>query len=134
MIHKFRRLLINIGKVLPFVACFLACLNYAETSFSLATSDLIVWDGIIIPNTPISFAIGNYFEYNFQLLFVLVVISIAIETCVYNKLACIYLTINLLEKSYFVYELEPMTIYIICAANIIVSSYLTFKGLKILWK
>lgn len=132
MINKIRKLLIHIGKVLPFVVCFLMCFNYLETAFALATSDYLHYDGVVILNTPISFFIGQYFEYNLQMLSVLVIISIAIETCVYNKLACGYLGINLAEKSYFDFELEPTYIYILCLANIIVAGYLTCKGIKIL--
>ena len=134
MINRFRRLLIQVGKVLPFAACFLVVINFTETVFALATNDFLMYDGIVIPNTRISFFIGHYFEYNLQMLVVLFVISIAIETCIYNKLACGYLGVNLAEKSYFDFELEPTTIYIICLANIIVAGYLTFKGIKILLK
>lgn len=134
MINKFRKFLIRIGKVLPFIVCFLVCFNYVETAFAVTTSDLIMYDDVVIPNTRISFFIGHYFEYNLQMLFVLVILSIAIQTCFFNKLACLYLGINLLEKSYFDFELEPTTIYIICLANIIVAGYLTDKGIKILLK
>ena len=134
MINRFRRLLIQVGKVLPFVVCFLVVINFTETIFALATNDFLTYDGIVIPNTRISFFIGHYFEYNLQMLVVLCIISIAIETCIFNKLACAYLGINLAEKSYFDFELEPTTIYIICLANIIVAGYLTFKGIKILLK
>ena len=132
MVTNVRKLLIKIGKVLPFIVCFIAFINFMEMAFATATSDFLVYDGIIIPNTPISFFIGQYFEYNLQTLAVLVIISIAIETCIYNKLACGYLGANLAEKSYFDFELEPTTIYIICLANIIVAGYLTYKGIKIL--
>ena len=133
MVTKIRKLLIKVGKVLPFVICSITCLNFIETAFATATSDFLVYDGIVIPNTPISFFIGQYFEYNVQMLAVLIIISIAIETCIYNKLACGYLGVNLAEKSYFDFELEPTTIYIICLANIIVAGYLTYKGTKILF-
>ena len=134
MINRFRRLLIQVGKVLPFTVCFLVVINFTETVFALATNDFLMYDGIVIPNTRISFFIGHYFEYNLQMLVVLCIISIAIETCVYNKLACGYLGVNLAEKSYFDFELEPTYIYIICLANIIVAGYLTLKGLRILIK
>jgi hypothetical protein len=134
MINRFRRLLIQIGKVLPFVVCALVAINYTETAFALATNDFLMYDGIVIPNTRISFFIGHYFEYNIQMLVVLVILSIAISTCIYNKLACAYLGINLAEKSYFDFELEITTIYIICLANIIVAGYLTYKGIYLLTK
>lgn len=131
MINKFRKLLIRIGKILPFVICFLVCFNYTETAFALVTNDLLWYDGIVIPNTPISFVIGNYFEYNIQMLVVLCIISVAIETCIYNKLACLYLGVNLLEKSYFDFELDIWQIYIISLLNLIISAYFTYKGLSI---
>lgn len=134
MVTKVRKLLIRIGKVLPFVVCLIACVNFIEMAFAVATSDFLIYDGIVIPNTPISFFVGQYFEYNLQMLVVLVIISIAIETCIYNKLACGYLGVNLAEKSYFDFELEPTTIYIICLANIIVAGYLTYKGIYLLTK
>jgi len=132
MINRFRRLLIQVGKVLPFAVCFLVVINYTETAFALATNDFLMYDGIVIPNTRISFFIGHYFEYNLQMLVVLCIISIAIETCYWNKLACFYLGINLAEKSYFDFEIEPTTIYLICLANIIVAGYLTYRGLRII--
>ena len=132
MIHKARVWLVRLGKVLPFVICFIVMLSYSETAFNLATNDLFSWCGIVIPSKPISWFISGYFEYNLQMIIVLVILSIAIETCIYNKLACLYLGINLLEKSYFDFELEPTYIYIICLANIIVAGYLTVKGIKII--
>ena len=133
MINKFRRLLIRVGKILPFIVCLLILLQYAETAFALLLSDFLVYDDMVIPNTPISFFIGRYFEYNLQMFVVLCIISIAIETCLTNKACCVYLGVNLYEKSYFAnVELYTEYIYAICAANIIVSAYFTHKGVKIL--
>ena len=132
MINQARRLLINIGKMLPFVVCFLVLLNYAESLYAMMTEDYLSYDGFIILNTPIAFYIGSNFEYNIQMLVVLCVISVAIETCIYNKLACLYLGVNLFEKSYFDFELEPYQIYVIIAVNIIASGFFVYKGVKIL--
>ena len=132
MINQARRLLINIGKMLPFVVCFLVLLNYAESLYAMMTEDYLSYDGFIILNTPIAFYIGSHFEYNIQMLVVLCVISVAIETCIYNKLACLYLGVNLFEKSYFDFELEPYQIYVIIAVNIIASGFFVYKGVKIL--
>lgn len=134
MINAFRRLLIRVGKVLPFMVCLLVCFCYAESLYALITDDYLLYDGVVILNAKTSFFIGSYFEYNLQMLVVLCIVSIAIQTCFYNKLACLYLGVNLLEKSYFDFELEPTTIYIICLANIAVAGYLTYNGIKILLK
>ena len=135
MINKFRRLLIRVGKILPFIVCLLILLQYAETAFALLLSDFLVYDDMVIPNTPISFFIGRYFEYNLQMFVVLCIISIAIETCLANKACCVYLGVNLYEKFYFAnVELYTEYIYAICAANIIVSAYFTYKGISIFLK
>ncbi len=131
MINEFRKLLVRIGKILPFVVCFLVCIHYAETAFALATSDFVVYDGNIIPNTRLSFLVGHYFEYNIQTLVVLVVLSISIRTCIYNKLACVYLGVNLLEKWHFDFEMHPNDIICVCLANVMTSAYLVYKGAKI---
>lgn len=131
MIVWFRKLLIRLGKVLPFVVCALALVNYTETAFALATNDFLSMGGIVIPNTQLSFIVWLYFEYNLQMLLVLAIISIAVETCIYNKMACAYLGINLYEKSLFDFELEPTYIYMICIVNIIIAAWLVYKGVKI---
>lgn len=134
VLYQARIALIRIGKVLPFVVCAIVMLSYAETAFALATSAFVEWDGYVVPYKPITWLIGLYFEYNLQTLVVLCVLSIAIRTCIYNKLACAYLGVNLLEKWYFDFELDIICIYIICLANIIVAGYLTYKGIIIILK
>ena len=135
MINKFRRLLIRVGKILPFIVCLLILLQYAETAFALLLSDFLVYDDMVIPNTPISFFIGRYFEYNLQMFVVLCIISIAIETCLANKACCVYLGVNLYEKSYFAnVELYTEYIYVICIANILICGFFCYKGISIFLK
>ena len=129
-----RRLLIRVGKVLPFLVCSLVLISYLENIYALYNENFLYYDGYYVLSKPISNYIGNIFEYNIQTLFVLTLISISIRTCIFNKLACGYLGINLWEKSYLDFELEPTTIYLICLANILVAGYLTLKGIKILLK
>lgn len=133
MTNRFRRLLIRIGKVLPFLLCFFAFINYSETLIALATGDYLAYDGMVIPNTRISFLVGKYFEYDLSMLIVLIVVSISVDTCLWNKAACLYLGANLYEKSFFetnVYDNEVY--YAVCAINIILALYLTLKGIRIL--
>ena len=133
MVNKVRRLLIQIGKSLPFLSCFLVFVSYAENLFALATNDFLYYDWYYIVNTPISFAIGLKFEYDLLMVVVAMILSIAIETCKWNKFALCYLTTNLFQKSYLAnIELDALVIYIICLVNILVAGYLTYKGIKIL--
>lgn len=131
-ITKTRVLLINIGKIAPFVVCGVVLCSYVEDIYALSTFDYIMFDNDVYLNKPISWFLGNYFTYDSATLAVLVIISFSVQTCVYNKLACLYMLVNLVEKSYFDFELEPTTIYIICVLNILVAGFLTWKGIKIL--
>ena len=132
IVYKARVLLINIGKILPFVLCGVIVISYTETMIALITQDFVEWNGYIITNNKISWFLGKYFEYDFVTLVALIILSTSVQTCIFNKLACGYLGINLLEKSYLDFELEPTYIYLICLANIIVAGYLTIKGISIL--
>lgn len=127
--------LIRTGKVLPFFICALVLVSYAESAFALATGDFLYYDDMVVPNKPVSWLIGSYFEYNIQMLVVLCIISVAIETCIWNKLACVYLGVNLLEKSWFASHEYEITIYIsVCVVNVLVCAWLCFKGLKIMFR
>lgn len=99
---------------------------------ALATHDFIDYNGTIILNTPISFAIGLYFEYDTLVCVLSFVLSIAIEACKWNLWAILYLFIHLAEKSYFDFELDIWQIYIISILNLVISAYFTYKGIKIM--
>lgn len=132
MITTFRRLLIQLGKTLPFVLCVAILVSYIETVFNLATSHFLYLDGVVIPNTPISFVVGQIFEYDLLVCCIMLTMSIAIEACKWNLWTTFYDFFHIAEKSYLDFELEITTIYIICIINIAISFYLTYKGIRIL--
>ena len=132
MIHLFMTLLIRVAKILPFVFCFILILSYCECIVSLCIGSFSNYESYSIPYKPISWAIAGIAEYGWNTLAILSILSIAVETCIWNKLSSLYLGINLFEKPYFDFELEPTAIYIICTLNIIVAGYLTYKGIRIL--
>lgn len=128
LIYRARTLLILLGKIMPFFFCAIVMLSFAETAVSLLSGHFVAWGDNIIPHKPISWLIAQYFEYTFSMWLVLCIISIAIETCIYNKAACAYLGFNLFEKSLFDFPMDTWLIYAVCALNIIIASYLTYKG------
>lgn len=133
VVYKTRVILVNMGKMLPFVLCGMILISYSETLFSLATNDFVEWCGYIIPNTPISWFVGSYFEYDWVTLLALLIMSIAVQTCFWNKLSLLYLFLQLKEKEYLSsIELYPEYIYAICIVNIIVAGYLTLRGINII--
>ena len=134
-LKRIRIFLINLAKSLPFIVCFFLLVSYLECAYAFVANDYVQWGNYLIPNKPITWTISDYCEYNFQMLFVLVVLSFAMRTCIYNKLACAYLAVNLLEKSHFAtHEYNNNTYYIVVAINIVVALYFTYKGINILTK
>lgn len=132
LVHRTRITLIRMGKVAPFFVCAIVLVSYFEDVISLSFKCYMQFDDGVYLSKPVSWFIAQYFKYDIMTVFILTVISIAIETCVYNKMTCVYLLLNLFEKSFFDFELEPTYIYIICIINIIIAGYLTWKGIKIL--
>ena len=134
MITAFRRLLTQVGKTLPFVLCGIVFISCLEMTFAVVTNDYLSYDNVVILNTPISFFIGRYFEYDILVCVISLITSIAIQACKWNLWATFYLFVHLAEKSYFDFELDVWKIYTIAIANLIVSGYFTYKGIRILTK
>ena len=132
---KARKLFITASKVVPFVMCAIICVSYTEIAFSLTCDNFLLMDGYIIPNVPFSWLMGRYFEYSYPLVIALLVIVYATSTCMWNKFACYYIGLALIEKEYFnSIELEIEYIYMVVFANIIVSALLVYKGIRIYTK
>ena len=135
MINKIRRLLIKFGKMLPFVLCFLVLVSYSESLYALYVGNILMYGNKATLYTHISYQIAKRFEYDLLTIFATTILSIAIETCCWNKLALLYLFIQLLEKSYFsTIELYPEYIYAICIANILICCFFCYKGITIFLK
>lgn len=129
--NKARKSLIRFGKLLPFALCFLICCCYIEILYSLTTQNYLHFSDCTIINTPINFYIAEHiFEYDWLVVGVALIISFAVEACLWNRLSICYAAVQLWLKSYIDFELEPTTIYIICIINIAISGYLTLQGIK----
>ena len=127
-----RRALIRFGKAQPFILCFVVCVAYIEVSYALFDENYLYFYDCTIVNTPINFYLAKIVEYDWFVVIVSLMISLAIEVCKWNLYATLFLIVQLIEKSYLTFELEPTYIYIICLANILVAGYLTYKGIRIL--
>ena len=134
MINRARRLLINFGKMIPFVLCFMVLISYTESLYALSTDNVMLYGDSAALYTPISFYIAKRFEYDWLTILATTILSISIETCYWNKLALFYLFIQLWEKTYFsTIELYPEYIYAIIAVNLLCSGFFVFKGITILF-
>lgn len=128
--YNARKILVNVGKIIPFFLCFITLISHVENIIAIYSCDYIVYAGEMVLNTPISFAIGNIFKYDFLLLAIITVLCIAIKTCIYNKLCVLYLLLLLCEKEYFIHTtVEIETACVVSIFNLIISICLTLTGL-----
>ena len=124
-------MLVNIGKALPFVVCFVVAICYMENIVALATQDYLAYNDGYILNTPISFAIGSVFKYDLTVVVVLATLAYAIKTCKWHKLCIGYLALQIVERN-AVQEicLPQEAVFTIAAANVSVCVFLIKKGIN----
>ena len=131
MIHSFRVLLIRLGKVSPFLITFIVFISYVESLLALMTNSLAEYNGEVVLYKPLSWSIASYFEYDMYVVALLTILAIAIETCIWNKLALLYLFIQLIEKGLLAHVmLDLWAYYIIVITNALISLVLTLKGIR----
>ena len=127
--------LIRFAKVFPFILCFIVLVSLSETLFALVLSDFVVFDGCVTPNTPFAWFIGEKYEIGIYSVLLAIFLSIAFETCVWNKASEIYLLVLLKQQTYFpTIELYIEYIYAICIANILICAFFCYKGITIFLK
>ena len=130
-----RVLLIESGKTIPFVLCLVVAVSYCEDLNALVTEDFVMYNGYLVLNKPVSWFIGRYIEYDMVTVLIIAVISVSVNTCVWNKVAVVYLIIQLGEKEMFqTVEMQTTCVCIVCVMNIITSGFLTMKGFRRLLK
>jgi hypothetical protein len=133
LVYKSRIGLIRFAKVFPFLLCFIVLISLSETLFALLLSDFVILDGSLTPNTPLAWFIADKYEFEIYSVLAAIFLSIAFETCVWNKASEIYLLALLKQQAYFpTIELYPEYIYAICIANILICGFFCYKGIKIL--
>ena len=135
LVYKSRIGLIRFAKVFPFLLCFIVLISLSETLFSLLISDFVILDGSLTPNTPLAWLIADKYEFEIYSVLAAIFLSIAFETCVWNKASEIYLLVLLKQQTYFpTIELYIEYIYAICIANILICAFFCYKGITIFLK
>ena len=135
LVYKSRIGLIRFAKVFPFLLCFIVLISLSETLFALLLSDFVILDGSLTPNTPFAWFIGEKYEIGIYSVLLAIFLSIAFETCVWNKASEIYLLVLLKHQTYFpTIELYIEYIYAICIANILICAFFCYKGITIFLK
>jgi len=135
LVYKSRIGLIRFAKVFPFLLCFIVLISLSETLFALVISNFVVFDGGITLNTPFAWFIGEKYEIGIYSVLLAIFLSIAFETCIWNKTSEVYLLVLLKQQTYFpTIELYIEYIYAICIANILICTFFCYKGITIFLK
>ena len=100
MVTLFRKLLIRVGKVIPFVFAFIVVISHIESIFAILNDDIILdLEGYYTYNVPISNYIGNIVYIDWFDVLLLYVLAVALEFCWRNMLAVHYLLLNLAVRT-----------------------------------
>lgn len=131
--HNARVVLINTGKILPFALCFVVFVSYIENILAILIGSMVLYGDNYILYKPVSHFIGQYFEYDLLSVFITLIISVAIETCKWNKLAILYLALHLAFKwSISDIEFSLTAVFLFSVVNAVISSFLVYKGVRML--
>ena len=96
MVTLFRKLLIRLGKNVPFVLAFILLVGYVETIHSIITNNTIVdAEENIIYNMPISFFIADIVYIDWLDVLLIWILCFALELCKYSFRCAYLITLNL---------------------------------------
>lgn len=130
----FRKLLIRIGKVIPFLLAFILLVNYLEIIYSIAYDVTIMdFNRYMIYTTPISNHIGDMVYIDWFDVLLIWILCYALELCKYTFRCAVYITLALclrfaLERFY----IENGIVIGICAFMALYGLYCAYGGLKVL--
>lgn len=100
MIFFFRRLLINTGKVIPFILAAVVCFGYGELWSAIQEKRMVVMtSSVSFYYTPCSDFIGQIVYIDMFDVLLLYILAVALQFCWRNMLAIHYLALNLAVRA-----------------------------------
>ena len=134
MVTLFRKLLIRVGKVIPFVFAFIVVISHIESIFAILNDDIILdLEGYYTYNVPISNYIGSIIYIDWFDVLLLYVLAVALEFCWRNMLAVHYLLLNLAVRTLVEhFYIESGIVVGIASFMALAGLYCVYGGIKIL--
>jgi len=134
MVTLFRKLLIRVGKVIPFVFAFIVVVSHIESVYAILNDDIILdLEGYYSYNVPISNYIGNIVYIDWFDVLLLYVLAVALEFCWRNMLAVHYLLLNLAVRTLVEYfYIESGIVVGLASFMALAGFYCVYGGIKIL--
>ena len=134
MVTLFRKLLIRVGKVIPFVFAFIVVISHIESIYAILNDDIILdLEGYYTYNVPISNYIGNIVYIDWFDVLLLYILAIALEFCWRNMLAVHYLLLNMAVRTLVEHVYVEGGIFVGLASFMALCGlYCVYGGIKIL--
>ena len=134
MVTLFRKLLIRVGKVIPFVFAFIVVISHIESIFAILNDDIVLdFEGYYTYNVPISNYIGNIVYIDWFDVLLLYVLAVALEFCWRNMLAVHYLLLNLAVRTLVEhFYIESGIVVGLASFMALAGLYCVYGGFKIL--
>jgi hypothetical protein len=128
-----RRGIIWIGKYAPFVIVAIVTLSNIEALYSLVTEQYAEYNGEIVYYKPISWFIGDYFKLSIAWVAALAVLSVGVESCVWNRACIVFLSLVLLQKDFFLeHTIDETYFAVVLIVNSTIGVLLVVKGFCII--
>lgn len=136
MITFFRKLLIRVGKIIPFVFAFIVMVSHIETAYAVLNDKIVIdMEGYYTYDVPISNYIGNIVYIDLFDVLLLYILGVALEFCWRNMLAVHYLLLNLAVRTLTEhFYIESGIVVWLAGFMALACSYCIYGGITILLK
>jgi hypothetical protein len=136
MILLFRRLLIRLGKLLPFLFVVILLVGELENLYAIYTDNVVEYEcGQYVYVTPISNFISEYIYIDFMIVLMLYVLCVALELCKYTFRCVHVLALNLfVRKDLETYIFDDSILMLFIYMMIILCVFALYGGLVLLYR
>lgn len=134
MVHLFRKLLIRIGKVIPFVLAFIVVLGYVEIIYAHGNNlTIMIDDEFETYYTPLSNFIGNIIYIDWFDVLLVWILCFALELCKYSFRCAYYLLLNMFVRAALEYfYLDNGIVVGLASFMALLGLYCVYGGIKVL--
>lgn len=134
MVHLFRKLLIRIGKVIPFVLAFIVVLGYVEIIYAHGNNlTVMIDDEFETYYTPLSNFIGNIIYIDWFDVLLVWILCFALELCKYSFRCAYYLLLNMFVRAALEYfYLDNGIVVGLASFMALLGLYCVYGGIKVL--
>ena len=134
MITFFRKMLVRLGKIIPFVLAFVLFVGYTETIYAIISNNTIIdAEENIVYNLPISFFLADIVYIDWLDVLLVWILCVALELCKYSFRCAYLITLNLPFRWLVEHvSMSDGTIISIASFMALAGLYCVYGGIKVL--